>query len=686
MNLTSLELQTSPVTELLSIFESDGSEFTREMDGTISTATFVIESDAATINAIKARTEIIAYVGSVEVWGGYIALISERETLDGYLRAELQCQGYEVLTDRSTVATETTYSGTDEAALDDVFANGSPATGISTTPVISVISDMKDMVAKVGETVRRVWERIIERSGAASWVTPDKTLEYGDPASDLDGAPFNLEESPTAIEYDDISSWSTAYTAYANNQLDEDDTITGYYYAYHSISLSVGVEYTFIVDAKANERGWVYLDASSGVGGYFDLTTGELGNVSGANLISARMVPLGDGVYRIFIRFTYASGSSLAIHPVPANNQANHTGVVGYGVYVYGVSLVTGKQWFQDGFSHELDASDLANDITVDRGEPSVTQTQVFYPGASGDDGHVYRQHATSWPPPTGGTPYSAGSGFFTRKGWDSGLAAYVVGVGLLRFDTSAIPAGATITETRLRLRANGASNGWGSADGMSIEYYASANWPIDGADYVFAIAQDAFAVARPTPTGDVNQWFDLQLLNPDANISKSGYTGFRLHIEHPTSPPVDQGYQNFLAYDNGEDAPELHVTWTLPPYTANVTDPTSIAAYGTQKAVIVDSTLESDDEADLMADVILAARKDPKEYGRLVVDEDGLEIGDLLHIESTTMGIDDDFVIRSIRTFWESGQCRHEIEYGDHKPNYIKLLRKLNSYASQIS
>jgi len=147
-----------------------------------------------------------------------------------------------------------------------------------------------------------------------------------------------------------------------------------------------------------------------------------------------------------------------------------------------------------------------------------------IYVAASGDDGSCYKSD-TSYPPGGSITAEDSAPIFAPQRTFST--PSYGVTVGLIRFDTSSIPDGATITSASLFLYVNGVNNG--DTRNVQGEYYSSANWPVDTSDYTVTPASDAFSVALSTITA--SQYNEFPLTNPDSNISKTGYTGFRLHI-----------------------------------------------------------------------------------------------------------------------------------------------------------
>jgi hypothetical protein len=128
--------------------------------------------------------------------------------------------------------------------------------------------------------------------------------------------------------------------------------------------------------------------------------------------------------------------------------------------------------------------------------------------------------------------------------------------IGLLRFDTSAIPDNATITsaivKTVIRLVRNDNSRS------LTAEY---ATWDGSDADYTTTVGTNANAgiplsTIAPGP-------FDIPLLNPNANINKTGTTYFKFHISG-----AQAGYNQFNTVEfttverSADEASKLIVTY----------------------------------------------------------------------------------------------------------------------------
>jgi hypothetical protein len=184
-----------------------------------------------------------------------------------------------------------------------------------------------------------------------------------------------------------------------------------------------------------------------------------------------------------------------------------------------------------------------------------TSTTVVFSVAVSGDDGDL-RLTGASYPP--SGTVAGSSTGNFVTSGRRSVFGGYDVFNGLMRFDTSAIPDGATVTGATLRLHVTGKQN----ADNRNLvaEWYDSVNWPIDGADYALDSSANAlagFAIAQ-IPVGSQNDF----ALTGLGSLSKTGFTGLRLHVDG--GQPSGDNYVQIASFDHATlPEPRLVVTYT---------------------------------------------------------------------------------------------------------------------------
>ena len=130
--------------------------------------------------------------------------------------------------------------------------------------------------------------------------------------------------------------------------------------------------------------------------------------------------------------------------------------------------------------------------------------------------------------PPVGTASYLGARSFFT-VGRRAAFGNYQVFVGLLRFDTSALPDGATVTSAALRLHVLGKADG--DNRGLVAEWYGASNWPIDAGDWSLASSGTRVAGGghhRDLRSGRASS-FDLVGLG---SVSTTGSTGLRLPSE----------------------------------------------------------------------------------------------------------------------------------------------------------
>jgi hypothetical protein len=59
--------------------------------------------------------------------------------------------------------------------------------------------------------------------------------------------------------------------------------------------------------------------------------------------------------------------------------------------------------------------------------------------------------------------------------------------------------------------------------------------------------------------------------------------------------------------------------------------------------------------------------------------DRDGLDVGDYVHFASTSLGIDDDFLVKRLSMRWPAPQdrTRYTVELGEFRPDLVDYLRK---------
>lgn len=157
------------------------------------------------------------------------------------------------------------------------------------------------------------------------------------------------------------------------------------------------------------------------------------------------------------------------------------------------------------------------------------------------DDGWISWEGNANWPPSGGGgiTVNMTGTETTPEKHYAESAPSdpnpYYLGVAYMRWNTSGIPDDIEITSAILRLHINNAFDGdgnrsvcaeWCDGGAMHISYYE---------DTVVADAHAGITLA--TLVAAIGTTVDFDLLNPDTNINKQGYTSIRLHVTSMTAP-----------------------------------------------------------------------------------------------------------------------------------------------------
>jgi hypothetical protein len=188
--------------------------------------------------------------------------------------------------------------------------------------------------------------------------------------------------------------------------------------------------------------------------------------------------------------------------------------------------------------------------------------TDTFSVAASGDDGYWDKEGPpTGWPPDgTGGDSGSDSAiSMLARKYRTAAFVDLIVA--LVRFDTSALPDDAVITDATLRLQIISVGNITDRT--LNVGYYASANWPISTGDWTGANDPGSDAGTFALTGISVGQE-DLVLSSP-TSVNVSGYTGLRLGISGGDPGIDDRDYKVEMAtLDHSTlTEPQLLVTYT---------------------------------------------------------------------------------------------------------------------------
>jgi hypothetical protein len=185
------------------------------------------------------------------------------------------------------------------------------------------------------------------------------------------------------------------------------------------------------------------------------------------------------------------------------------------------------------------------------------------------DDGSGYRQSG-DWASIASGTftDLVFGRDDIVSVSRTTNAGNFFISNAFLRFDTSSLPDGATITAANLKLYIDGA----GAPDGATfgVDYYDFGGEPSVAADWEQTSAGDAISSISPgsLTTGVVN----TLALTGLTGISKTGITGFRIAPKESTAPSGDN-FIDIAAREHATGAPaQLVVTYTAGGTDATVT------------------------------------------------------------------------------------------------------------------
>ena len=331
---------------------------------------------------------------------------------------------------------------------------------------------------------------------------------------------------------------------------------------------------------------------------------------------------------------------------------------------------------------YEEDFSNPANRVTV-VGIGAETSSSVLSvnPSIGSDDGATLRQQAAY--PPDGGVPTTNTTDTATGPTRSFLGGQYFVGVGLIRFDTSAIPDDAVIISATLKIWVN--SMTFVDSGDLRGEYYNAGFWPIDNSDYTSTVSDNAIA-AQPLFAFATGQYNNLALKDPSTNISLVGYTGLRLHVRTAAAPTGNNGlvYQTF----EGANKPILEVVYQVTTAGAEATynHAASQALYGRVFArTIIDRKILTSAEALLRATVAATLYALPRKSGSFQIRTDGLKIGQLITITFVRIPISGSFMIRRLGMRWITDSLvEYTVDFGDFRPDLISLLRKTSKLLIQ--
>lgn len=192
---------------------------------------------------------------------------------------------------------------------------------------------------------------------------------------------------------------------------------------------------------------------------------------------------------------------------------------------------------------------------------PTVA-TAAFAVSASGDDGDVERGSASYPPTSTSSSYVQVGDATVMVRRSSTPWSYQPVRVALLRFDTSSLPDGATITSAQLQLAVTGKS----STDRRNLvaEWYPGTSWPADSTDWTVSDSSSAHA-GTPLDSISVGQQVSFPLQNL-SSIDRMGSTALRVHVSGAATPPTGANDLAYAAHDHQSlPGPTLLVQYQIP-------------------------------------------------------------------------------------------------------------------------
>lgn len=217
-------------------------------------------------------------------------------------------------------------------------------------------------------------------------------------------------------------------------------------------------------------------------------------------------------------------------------------------------------------------ATPTATTVPTDTPPPTNTPmptTITLYSNAT-HDGDIRELNSSNTGDP--GQVNNNGNNIIVGDNNDSNNEQYI---GIVSFDTSAIPANATITSVQLRLQQSG-MNGTPFGDlGLGTLYADigplngfSGNYTLQASDFQAPAA--ATNVITLSETSGNNQWSEGTLGTGNfTRINRNGFTQFKIHFEFPDDGDGSRDRFQFDSSDSGQNnqppAPELVITYTVP-------------------------------------------------------------------------------------------------------------------------
>jgi len=180
--------------------------------------------------------------------------------------------------------------------------------------------------------------------GEGGWMSESASTNFATKSEEFDHA--NWVKTRSTVSADAVAAPADGDPVTADS-IDEDGTASSTHFIYQNYTVANNTFYGFSVFAKKANRDWIALAINYPVAGiqyaYFDLNTGTLGTVLGAD-IQAHIRPMADGWYRCCISASSGSGDGstpFEIYAGESNNDSTFSGLSQTSVYVWGAQIET---------------------------------------------------------------------------------------------------------------------------------------------------------------------------------------------------------------------------------------------------------------------------------------------------------------------------------------------------------
>ncbi|WP_420642328.1 carbohydrate-binding domain-containing protein [Candidatus Leptofilum sp.] len=276
-----------------------------------------------------------------------------------------------------------------------------------------------------------------------------------------------------------------------------------------------------------------------------------------------------NSAYTFIIRYAAPnSNSQLRINTsyadltaqTPVLNLPSTGGTQNWGNYITQVTLFSGRNILRFNIANggfNLNYFDITPYVPTATPRPAM-----LLPSNAAHDGDVRAQNSNN---NSGGPTNNGRSQIYV--GDDGNDRQYV---GIISFDTSGLPANATITNVELRLQQQSVvGNPFGNLNTLYADIAPAngfdASYDLESDDYL-AGAAAGNVISFAAPSGN-NTWTSGTLGAGNFNrINRTGYTQFRIHFQTPDDGDRTEDQFRFYSGDAGSaNSPQLIITYTTP-------------------------------------------------------------------------------------------------------------------------